>query len=51
MDIITHAVVFVAGALFGMAAYRYTLKRDPEKLEAWAFKVKSARDAAERRFR
>jgi len=51
MDIIFLVIVFVVGALCGLAGYRYTLKRDPEKLEAWAFKVKSARDAAEKRFR
>jgi hypothetical protein len=39
------AIAFGSGALFGMAAYRYALKRNPAKLEEWA---KAAKEASRR---
>jgi hypothetical protein len=43
MEIITHVVATVAGALVGLAGYRSWLKRDPDSLESWAKKIKDAR--------
>jgi hypothetical protein len=40
--IIIAALSFVAGGALGAAGYRYYLKRDPAKLEAWAQALKAA---------
>jgi len=34
-------LAFVAGAAVGAWGYRYWLKRDPERLEAWAKRLKA----------
>jgi hypothetical protein len=43
-------LVLIFGALacigLGAAGYRYLLKRNPAKLEAWAAAIKAARDKA-----
>lgn len=41
MDLITLGLGFAGGLFVGAAGYRYLLKRDPEKLEAWAREIKS----------
>jgi hypothetical protein len=43
MELIPIAIAFVGGLAAGAAGYRYMLKRDPAKLEAWAKKIKEAR--------
>ena len=40
-----YVLVFVVGVSLGAAGYRYYLKRDPEKLEAWAKLIKEKADA------
>ena len=35
-DLLGPALIFFFGALVGAWFYRYTLKRDPAKLELWA---------------
>lgn len=47
MELITHAVTLTVGIALGFAGYRYYLKRNPEKLEAWARRIKLAGDSAE----
>ena len=42
MELIPFVIAFVAGLAVGAAGYRYMLKRDPAKLEAWAQKLKEA---------
>lgn len=42
LGILGLALAFVVGFGLGCVAYRYTLKRDPEKLEALAAKIKAA---------
>lgn len=41
MDLITLGLGFAGGLFVGAAGYRYLLKRDPAKLEAWAREIKS----------
>lgn len=51
MELLTPVLTFVAGIALGFAGYRYFLKRNPEKLEAWARQIKLARQAAEAQVR
>lgn len=51
LQIIGYVLVFVVGAAAGAWGYRYTLKRDPEKLEAWARAAKLAGEKAKDRFK
>ncbi len=51
MSIVTHLAAFLIGAGAGLAAYRYSLKRDPEKLEAWARAIKVASATAQSKLR
>lgn len=46
MEILLLALAAVVIFFAGMAAYRYSLKRDPEKLERWAQEAKRAGDRA-----
>lgn len=46
MEILLLALAAVVIFFAGMAAYRYALKRDPEKLERWAQEAKRAGDRA-----
>lgn len=41
MDLITLAIGAAVGLFVGAAGYRYMLKRDPERLEAWAREIKA----------
>jgi hypothetical protein len=50
MELISVAIGFAAGIAVGFAGYRYSLKRNPEKLEAWAKSIKAARESAAKRF-
>ncbi len=40
-------LAFAAGVAVGAWGYRYWLKRDPERLEAWAKRLKSFAERAE----
>lgn len=54
MDIITITLYVVAALLLigtGAAGYRYMLKRDPAKLEAWAKAIKEASARAQAKAR
>jgi hypothetical protein len=42
MDLLVNAIVLVVGFGAGAAFYRYTLKRDPAKLDAWSAEIKAA---------
>jgi hypothetical protein len=44
IEILTNLVALLAGVGIGAAGYRYYLKRDPSKLEAWAQALKAAGD-------
>lgn len=50
MEIITHLIALAVGLALGLMAYRYQLKRNPEKLEAWARAAKLAGEKAKDRF-
>lgn len=50
MEFLIILLAFLAGLAVGFAGYRYSLKRDPEKLEAWAKSIKAARESAAKRF-
>jgi hypothetical protein len=50
MELLVPLATFAAGIAVGFAGYRYSLKRNPEKLEAWAKSIKAARDSAAKRF-
>lgn len=41
MDLIALLVGAAGGLFVGAAGYRYMLKRNPEKLEAWAREIKA----------
>lgn len=41
VDLITLGLGFAGGLFVGAAGYRYMLKRDPAKLEAWAQEIKA----------
>lgn len=51
MEFMTHLIALAVGVALGLMAYRYQLKRNPEKLEAWARQIKLAREAAEAKLR
>jgi hypothetical protein len=40
----TLAIGVVVGVALGAAGYRYLWKHDPAKLEAWAERIRQARD-------
>ena len=49
MELILATSALAIGICIGAAGYRYVLKRNPAKLEAWARQIKLAREAAERK--
>lgn len=44
------SVSFAIGAIFGISAYRYMLKRDPATLEKWLKEGKAVGDKIKDRF-
>lgn len=42
-------LVGLAGVGLGAAGYRYMLRRNPEKLEAWATAIREARERVQQR--
>lgn len=41
MELISIVLAALVGLCVGAGGYRYMLKRDPEKLEAWARQIKA----------